>query len=316
MKVFYKLSKALLLLSVFLISLTACDGDKNELPDPTSEFKRCDEITPMVSIQEKNGDDLDLHGYIWAQALQGVHHIELTSSDPIFGRLEGHTIEFTPTIENLDGNVEGVGAWSLPFSVNETNKNYTIEITYYCRPSDEEEGNGVPGGDEGGVTDEPIEGFSASFIFNPGDICDPGGEGLFISDAGTLVNGVPADPTTDQISGQVFNIKWQTRPPTSVTEGFLFLYPLEEAIETAYVEMTDKFGENTLTENFNIGWYTEPWLVDDEYLGDLSYLSANINVTDLFLGMNEDELSNYPSIKFVIKHCGGQEFTNTFTYNP
>jgi len=317
MKVIYKLSTALMLLSVILISVTACDGDKNDLPDPTSEFKKCDEITPMVTIQETYEGQLELNGFIWAQALQNVHHIELTTSGPSFGRLEGHTIEFTPNTGNIDGNVEGVGAWSLPFNVNETNKNYTIEVTYYCTPSDEDqEGNGVPGGDEGGSSNEPFEGFSTSFDFNPGNICDPGGESLFITESGTLVNGIPAEPVSDQISGQVFNIKWQIRPPSSVTEGFLFLYPLEEAIETAYLEMPGQSGENILTKTFNIEWYTEPWDIDDVYLGDLSYLSANINVTDLFAGMDEEEIGHYGSIKFVIKHCGGQEFSNTFQFNP
>lgn len=298
----YKTLFNLLILQIFII-IVSCDGSKTEITDPTSEFGRCGEVTPTVAIQEK-GDGLELTGFIYAQVLEGVHHIELSSEQAIFGSLNGDSLVYNVSSANHEGTMDnGLAAWILPFVVNQTSADYVITVKYYCNPSDDEVG--VPGGDAEGDPELSV-GYSIEFDYNPGHLCDTGGENLFISEAGTLINDIA---NVGSISSRIFNIKWQTRPPSSDNEGFLFLFPIEE-IESAYLEMTDISGENTLSKQFNVNWYTKPWIEEGVHYGDFSYLSANINITDMVSGLEEEELAKYRSIKFVIKYCGGKEFND------
>ncbi len=286
-----------------VINLISCDIGKSDTPEPSSGFEHCANVTPYISLQEK-GSDLDLNGFIWAQALNGVDSIVVSSISPLNGKVEGTSLLWMVSTGNIDGTHDDKPVWRLPFSVNETNIDYNISVTYYCKLEDEEPGGGSVGGYESG--DVTIIEYGAEFNYYPGNFCDPGGESLSIWEEGTLIN----DTNLDTITSQVFNIKWQTRPPNYQTEGLLFLFPIEE-IESAYIEMKDKYGVNTLTKPFNLNWFTKQWIEDEVYIGDLSYLSANINISDLLSGMEPEELDNYSHITFVIKYCGGKEFSDS-----
>ncbi len=299
---FYSMYKLLVqtLILIFAINLVSCDGNKNDDPDPTPGLESCNDVDPMVIIQE-GGSDLELNGFIWGEVLQDVHHIELISHQPVFGSAEGDNMIYNVSSVSPDGTLEDKTAWRFPFTVNQTSTDYILTVVYYCNPDDSE--GGVPGGDEDGDA-EPFESYKTDFNYNPGNLCDPGGESLFIWDDRILVNDIEDVAT---ITGQTFNIKWPTRPPASDNEGFLFLYPIEE-IESASLEMEDIFGENKLTDQFIIDWFITNKPVDVGGASfDLAYLSANIDISHLVAGMSQEELDNYRSIKFTIRYCGGKE---------
>lgn len=306
----YKVSlKALILL--ISISIYSCDGNKSEDANPSSGLNSCNDVDPIVNLQEK-GDDLSLNGYIWAEVLQNVHHIDVISALPVSGSIDGDTLNYYVSSANPDGVHDDKSVWRLPFSVNQLSTDYKLTVVYYCNPKDEE-GNqgGTTGGDTGGGEDEPSVSFEAEYFYNPGNLCDPGGESLFIWDDRILIN-----DTEDvaSITGQTFNVKWPTRPPHSfdADEGFLLLYPIEE-IESASLEMVNIFGENKLSKQFNLQWFITNKPIDQGGASfDIAYLSANINISDLLLGLSQEELDNYRSITFTIKYCGGKEYKSTW----
>ena len=303
----YKVSfKALIL--IISIGIYSCDGNKSEDANPSSGLNSCNDVDPIVTLQEK-GDNLELDGFIWAEVLQNVHHIEVISAQPISGSIDGDTLDYYVSTANPDGVHDDKSVWRLPFSVNQISEDYMLTVIYYCNPKDSEGGNqgGTTGGDTGGGDVEPSVSFKAQYSYNPGNLCDPGGESLFIWDDRTLINDME-DVTT--ITGQTFNIKWPTR--SNAGEGFLLLYPIEE-IESASLEMVNIFGENKLSKQFNLDWFITNKPIDpggDSF--DIAYLSANINISDLLLGLSQEELDNYRSITFTIKYCGGKEHTSTW----
>jgi len=255
---------------------------------PNTGSNDCDD-THYVALQEK-GDGLQLVEYIHAQKIDNVSHIEVSSLQPIFGFLEGTTMTYHVTGWDT-GTVDDVEVWTLPVVVSQTSMDYEIIVQYFCNTED----------------GEIAEGYATSLYYNPGSLCEPGGVGnggeFIVYDP--IINDVPPTPN-DTIRSKAFNIKFQTRPPSSDNEGFLFLFPIEE-IESAYLEMDN--GEDKLTTNINLSWFTSEWIVDEVYHGDLSYLSADISLTQVTAGLSPEELEKYYSIKFVIKRCGGKEFS-------
>lgn len=282
-----KLRFILLLLLTGIFSSCIKDPVTDQAPDTGS--KDCFEPR-YVAVQEK-GDGLQLNGFIHAEVLDNVSHIELTSTQPIFGFLEGTTMSYQVSgwIDQIT-YVDDMEVWTLPFVVSQTSTDYEIIVTYYCS------------------TDEGIvEGDTSKINYNPGSLCEPGGiaagHEFFMPDP--IINDVP--PTlNDTIRSKAFNIKFQTEPPWSDNAGPLFLFPIEE-IETAFLEMDD--GENKLSRTFNVDWVTKEWVEEGVLYGDYSYLNADISLTQLTAGLSAEELAKYSYIKFTIVRCGGGEYT-------
>ncbi len=287
------MNKLKLILLLLIIGITtSCIKETDQAPDQGS--KDCDE-PGYVSLQEK-GDGLHLSGFIHAEVLENVSHIELSSTQPIFGFLEGTTMSYQVSgWADQITTVDDIEVWTLPFVVSQTSTNYEIIVTYYCS------------------TDEGIvKGDTTKILYNPGSLCEPGGlaagHEFFMPDP--IINDVP--PTlNDTIRSKAFNIKFQTEPPWSDNAGMLFLFPMEE-IESAYLEMDD--GENKLTASFNVDWYTKEWIVEEVYYGDYSYLNADISLTQITAGLSPEELAKYSFIRFVIKRCGGKEYSKLIPF--
>ncbi len=245
-------------------------------------------------MQERSSNDLELGGYIWAQALENVRRIEVSSIKPIFGFKNGHKASFdvsglnTGTHSNDDG--EDVSVWELPFTVNQAGIDYSIKVSYICVDDDNPMGS---------------VGYSIDLSYNPGDICDAVETDQFnhFIYQFPLLNNVKYD-IYDPVTMREFNIRIQTHTPyINGVEGFFVWDNYQSIDDGAYYELVDKNG-GKLTEEMDLEWDWEQIIVDGNHIGDNSYLEDDIKLDDLLEGLSEDDIANLGSINFIIKTCG------------
>ena len=281
----------LLLSTIYMVS---CDGNKNG--DPGTPIKNCGEVTPYIVMQEKTSNNLELAGFIWAQALENVYRIEVSSLKPIFGYKNGHTASFDVsglnmgTHSNDDG--ESISVWEIPFTVNQAGIDYDIKVGYIC----------------GNENDPP--GASANLSYNPGDLCDAADTDQFnhLIYQFPLINNIEYN-YDDPVSMRTFTIRFQTHTPyINGVEGFFTFHSQE--VDEAYYELVDING-GKLTDEMHLDWYYEQVFEDGKHIRDKSYLEEEIELDKLLEDLTEEEIGDLGSINFIIKACGETMYTVT-----
>ncbi len=293
-KSFTKYLSFIAMLPILLLA-TSCEPETVE-EDPISKYRKCAETSNPILITKRGGLDGDpnfLHyfGDIYAEVLEGVDHIEVSTSQPAFGYLEGHTESydvksFTDEQKYFKGDTT---FWKLPFVVNHTNTDYTFSVKYYCANEENPE--------------EPKAKEANQVGYSPGDLCDDGGvfEGHeFITDI-LVNNAINPNP---KITSDTFNVKFKTRIPEGGSGVELFMFPLDK-ITSSNIELLAKDGTK-YTRPITLKWVTEEWKDNDTHLGEKSYLSTStINLRDLF---TKSQIEDSGSIAFKIKRCGKEYY--------
>ncbi len=270
----------------------ACDiissPEPDEDPNP-SPYRDCTKISDPAFIMKRGGlygDSTFLHmsGDIYVEVLDHVARVDVSVSGPSFGFSEGHAESYQVTgflEENMEW-LDDTPLWKLPFVVNETNRDYSFEVTYFC---DNEEG-------------EPIESHSKILLFNPGDLCDDGGvwTGSEFMSSEPLINGVNTGGMS--VPRDSFDFKIKTRLPDGGVGVDMLIFPIEK-IESATVELSTKSG-GMFSRPLGLGWN----ITENE-----SFLNSKVNLESLFTKV---ELESAGAIGFRIKRCGGKEYYTTF----
>ena len=277
----------ILLSAVYMVS---CDLGKNEDPNPEPQIGKCGEVTPYIVMQEKSSVNLELGGYIWAQELENVYRIEVSSLQPIFGFKNGHTASFdvsglnTGTHSNDEG--EDVSMWEIPFTVNRAGIDYDIKVRYICVDNDNPMGS---------------VGYSKDLHYNPGDLCDASDTDQFnhFIYQFPLLNDVEYTDN-DPVTMRSFNIRFQTHTPwINGVEGFFDFFNDTEA----YYELVNING-GKLTADMQLDWFYDLIYEDGNHVYDKSFLEEQIKLDDLIEGLSEEDIADLRSINFIIKACG------------
>lgn len=271
--------------------MVSCDGTKSEDPGPS--VGTCGEVTPYIVMQEKSSSDLELAGYIWAQVLENVDHIEVFSIQPIFGFKNGHRASFDVSGLNIgthtNDNGESIAVWEVPFTVNRAGVDYDIKVSYIC-----------------GNENNP-SGTSKDLFYQPGDLCDAPLLGEFFYQFPLLDN--TEYTYDDPVSMRTFTIRFQTHTPfINGVEGFFDFH--DQRIDEAYYELVDKNG-GKLRDEMHLDWFYDLVYENGTHTHDKSFLEEQIKLDGLLEGLSVEDIDDLMSINFIIKGCGETMYTVT-----
>ncbi|WP_421871649.1 hypothetical protein [Marinoscillum sp.] len=269
---------------LLILSLIYACGEEEE-PSFRDTLKNCDsEIAPDIIMG--TGEEKILLGTIYAEIYDDVEYIELSIDGPAFGRVDGYTktyqVSSFPEEEwiSLGNAEEPIFYWNLPFELNETNRNYNLEITYFCETE-----NGA----------EP--GHNAEISVTSTDFCSEISSNL----TGNFDFGQPLinDDWQGPITETNFNVKFHSF--FRVDQGFgLLLFPKEKAdYGTVYLNNGNEF-----SADFPLQLTTEVIEIDAETELTEAYLSADLDLEEL-LNLTYDEMRG-ASVNFSITLCGNE----------
>lgn len=269
----------------FLVStilIYACGSE--EEPDAETPVKACGGET-LPDIFHTNRDEKVLTSSIMAEVFEGVDHIEISTTGPAFSRSGGYTQSYQVNSLPADQWIQqgdSVFYWNLPFGLNETNRSYELEVSYYCV------GDPNP-------TLWHTEVINVQTIDFCGEISEST-TGLFKIDA-PRINGGFEDPITTSN----FNVKFYIGYHYDQGFGDLLQFPLEH-IDNATVKLNsgDQF-----SASYELTYGIESLQIDDETSIDRSYLTADIDLTELF-GLSHNQMAG-GYVAFSLTICGYEQ---------
>lgn len=276
---------------LFCLLLTiGCDTE--EPPTFRDTLKNCDNpIVPEIVLP--NGEEKILTGNLLAEIYDDVEYIEVSTYGPAFGREAGHTQSYQvssfPEEDwiSLGAVDQSVFYWNLPFELNETNQEYSLEVTYYCES-------------ENGSTPGHHKEINVSTIDFCSEISSNLTGGFEFSQP--LINGDWQGPITETS----FNVRFHTY--FRVDQGFgLLIFPIENVDHaTVYLNTGNEF-----SANFPLQWSIEEVEIDPETTVSESYLSADLDLEELF-DLTYDDMRD-ANVYFSITLCGNEFDKGGFT---